>query len=132
MFTYSTVIRLRDTDATGVIYFTEQMRLALEAFEAFLLQRGWPLKDLLSSPYLMPIVHAEADYLSALCVDDPVNVKLRIAKVGARSFSVEYEIFTKERLAGKVQLVHAFIRKGEDKACEIPQEFREKLYCDAK
>jgi hypothetical protein len=26
-------IRLRETDATGVLYFTEQMRLALEVLE---------------------------------------------------------------------------------------------------
>ena len=34
MFIYRTHLRLRDTDATGVMYFSEQFKFALEAFEA--------------------------------------------------------------------------------------------------
>ena len=36
MFIYRTQIRLKDTDATGVLYFSEQYKFALEAFEEFL------------------------------------------------------------------------------------------------
>jgi 1,4-dihydroxy-2-naphthoyl-CoA hydrolase len=126
MFKYQTAIRLRDTDATGVIYFAEQFRIALEAFEAFLKDRSFSLAKLLSTDYLMPVVHAEGDYFSELRVGDEIEVSLSFGKIGTSSFAVDYELFrgSNKQLAGKVRIVHAFIKKGESLSAPIPDEFR--------
>ena len=62
MFVHRTQVRLYHTDATGVLYFAEQFKLASETLEEFLKDRGFSSKELMSSAYFLPVVHAEADY----------------------------------------------------------------------
>src|ERR1700735_4955363 len=90
MFIYHTQVRLKDTDATGVLFFTEQFRMASEAFEEFLKDRGFSLKQLLESSYLMPIVHAEGDYFAPLIVGDELEISLRVLKLGTSSVTLEF------------------------------------------
>ena len=124
MYTYSTKIHLRDTDATGILYFTELFRLALESFESFLFYKQYPLSKLFATPYRMPIVHAEADYFHPLCVSDEVEISLSLVKIGARSIHIQYTFYKKgsSLLVGKVDLIHAFIIEGENEASQIPSE----------
>lgn len=122
MFTHNRSIYLKDTDATGVIYFASLFQYALEAFEALLTERGVSLAQIFSKGYLMPVVHAEADYKSALRAGDIVSIQLSLAHVGNKSFSLESVIFKEEKETGRVKMVHAFKRQGEEKASEIPSE----------
>ncbi len=81
MFTYQFQVRLQDTDATGVLYFPRQFQMAMEAFEEFLKHRGYSLRQLLESNYLMPVVHAEGDYLAPVMVGDVLEVRLRVGRM---------------------------------------------------
>ena len=65
MFEYRTQIRMRNTDATGHLFFSEQFNLALEAFEEFLVSINRD-EDPLLDQMEMPIVHAEAKYKKPL------------------------------------------------------------------
>jgi len=122
MFVYPTQVRLKDTDATGVLYFTEQFRMALEAFEEFLKDRGFSLKQLLQSSYLMPIVHAEGDYLAPLTVGDEVEIILRVIQLGTSSVTLEFSFHDPHRkvVVGKVQIVHVVIEKETRAPVPIP------------
>jgi len=126
MFRYQTTIYLKDTDATGVIYFSEQLKLALQAFETFLRPSHFSLKELLDSSYLLPIVHAEADYLAPLTVDDEVDVILYLDKIGTSSFTLSYDFFNKTSaiLAGTAKITHVTILKETKKSTPIPSELR--------
>jgi 1,4-dihydroxy-2-naphthoyl-CoA hydrolase len=127
MFIYHTQIRLKDTDATGVLYFSEQFRMALEAFEEFLKERGFSLSQLLSSPYLMPIVHAEADYLAPLTVGDELQISLSVVKLGTSSVTTECFFRARNVVVGKVQIVHVVIEKETRTAVAIPDFLRKVL-----
>ena len=121
VYTYHAVIRLRDTDATGVIYFTEQMRLAVEAFEQFLMDRGFSLAKLIDvENFVIPIVHAEADYLVPLRVGDRVVIEIEIANIGESSFTTCFQLSTQENEIGKVSLVHVVVSKKTQKSIPIP------------
>ncbi len=124
MFTHTRYIYLKETDATGVIYFTSLFQYALEAFETLLSKKGSPLSQIFSLGYLMPIVHAEADYKAALKAGDLISVQLKLGHIGNKSFSIESKIFeaSSKKEVGSVKIVHAFIRQGEDKASEVPNE----------
>lgn len=126
MFTYHTQVRLKDTDATGVVYFAEQFRMALEAFEEFLKDRGFSLKQLLESHYLMPIVHAESDYFAPLTVGDELEISLKVAKLGTSSMTLEFSFRDPERKlnVGKVQIVHVVIEKIKRNPVPIPDFLR--------
>lgn len=126
MFIYRTRVRLKDTDATGVLYFGEQFRMALEAFEEFLKERGFPLKQVLDSPYLMPIVHAEADYLAPLAIGDELEISLKVAKLGRSSVTVEFVFHAPDRKldVGKVQIVHVVVDREKRASVPIPDFLR--------
>ena len=124
MFTYKTRIHLRDTDATGVLYFTEQLRLALETFEAYLHSQGISLRVILqTTPFLLPIVHAEADYFAPLQVGDPVEITWSVEKIGSSSFTSQFSFFDPARKleVGKACIVHVVISRETKKSIPIPE-----------
>ncbi len=123
MFIYKTTVRLQDTDATGVIYFSQMQKLCLEAFEEKLKQGGFSLRSLIDSPYLLPIVHAEADYLSALRVDEEILIYVSVSKRGTSSFTLQYELYKEKTMecAGKASIVHVAVFKEGFKSTPIPE-----------
>lgn len=116
-FFYSTKIHLRDTDATGVIFFSEQLRLALEAFEEFI-QLGEFFKH---NDFLLPIVHADVDFMQPLSVGDPIKISVRLGEVGNSSFTMKYEFFREEILAGKASIVHVTVDRKSQKKIPLPE-----------
>ncbi len=129
MFIYQTRVRLRDTDATGVLYFSEQFNFAMEAFEEFLKVRGFSLRELMNTPYLLPVVHAEADYLSPLMVGDVLEINMQVSKIGSSSVTLEYTFFdlTRRADAGKAQIVHVVVDKETRRPTPIPDFLRSLL-----
>ncbi len=110
-------IRLRDTDATGVIYFTELMRLALEVLE-----EQFSLKKMLEQEkFLLPIVHAEADYFSPVTVGDDIDIKPSVKKIGTTSVTLHYQFWKEQEKVGEVTIVHVAVSTLNKSAISIPQ-----------
>ena len=47
MFVYQRKIRVQDTDATGVLYFANQLQIGLEAFEEFMHTQGFKIGEMI-------------------------------------------------------------------------------------
>ena len=130
MFIYATCIHLRDTDATGVLFFTEQLRLALEAFESYLKASGFTLSAILETKdYLLPVVHAEADYTAPLTVGDEVEIHLKVERIGTSSFTINTRLFhlDKRQDAGTTSVTHVALSKKEKTSIPIPKELLQVL-----
>ena len=83
MFIHQTTIRLHHTDAAGLLFFADQFKLAHDAYESFMESIGYPFAPLLrTSQYLLPIVHAEADYGAALSTGDKITIQVTAERVG--------------------------------------------------
>lgn len=124
MFEYRTQIRMKNTDATGHLFFSEQFNLALEAFEEFLFNRAMGLEQM-----EMPIVHAEAEYKKPLQFRDFLKIKLGVKHLGQSSFSISYLLFnlkTQEEV-GSVIIVHVCIDSVTKKSIPLPLKLREYL-----
>jgi YbgC/YbaW family acyl-CoA thioester hydrolase len=125
MFRYSTSIRLRDTDATGVLFFTEQLRLALETFEEYLRSKKYSLAALLEScDCLMPIIHAEADYSVPLLLGDEIEIAIELGGMGSSSFTLSYKFFKGggQIRAGSASIVHVAVSKITREKIPLPEE----------
>lgn len=133
MFVYRTQVRLKDTDATGVLYFAEQFRLAQEAFEEFLKGKGFALNQLLDSPYLMPVVHAEGDYLAPVKVGDMLEITLNVVKLGGSSIRLRSILHDPKRKidVGTVEIVHVLVDREKRTSLPIPDFLKEILESDA-
>lgn len=120
-------IYLRDTDATGVLYFNQLLRLALEAFEDFLISKQLPLRDIFDrKDFLLPIVHTEADFSAPLRVSDQISIEVAVEKIGESSLSMRYTFYdTKSRSAvGSALIVHVAVDRNSFQKIPFPQEFR--------
>ena len=121
-FVHRRKVRLQDTDATGVLYFSEQLKMALETFEDFLSHHQMPLRELIDSPYLLPVVHAEADYLAPVMVGDELDIHLIVEAVGTKSVTLAYRFFDIKRKidVGTAKIIHVSVDKQTRQSAPIP------------
>ena len=124
MFQYRRIVKMADTDASGVIYFASVQSIALEAFEEFLSRYGFQLdEEILRGDHLFPIVHSEADYLSSVTVGNELNVEMFVDKIGNSSFTLRYEIFSlkTDMVAATVTMTHVVMSKKTKKSMSVPK-----------
>ena len=119
-------IRLRDTDAAGVIYFARLLQHAHDAYEAFMDQAGLPLSASLTQGPLLPLVHAEVDFMLPLRLGDRVRVAVTAVRVGRSSFTLEYGFNNPAGvLLARARTVHVAIANG--KSVALPGVLRQTL-----
>lgn len=129
MFTYLYTIRLADTDASGLIFFASQFRIAHEAYEAFLASRKMGLREILAtSDVLLPIVRAEADYRAPCAVGDDLAVEVRLERLGSTSFTLAYRLQnSKGEEMGTARSVHVALDKLRRVKVPLPASIRAAL-----
>jgi len=129
-FVHRRKVRLQDTDATGVLYFPEQLKMALETFEDFLSHHQLPLRKLIEdSLYLLPVVHAEADYLALVMVGDELDIHLTIEALGTKSVTLAYRFFDIKRKidVGTAKIIHVSVDKQTRQSVPIPNILKDFL-----
>ena len=121
MFEHQLRVRMRNTDATGYLFFSDQFTLALEAFEEFLLS----MDKIVEGQMEMPIVHAEADYKKPVKLADPLKIQLGIENLGNTSFSVLYLLRNHvDEEVGRVRIVHVYVDPIMKKPTSLPLKLR--------
>ena len=129
MIKYHTKIKLHETDAAGVLFFTSQLTMAHDAYESLLESIGFGFHELINNnDFLLPIVHSESDYKSPLSVGDPLEVRVKVTHVGETSFTLAYELFdASQTLVGTAQTVHVSVDKKTRQKIPLPPVLRSKL-----
>jgi 1,4-dihydroxy-2-naphthoyl-CoA hydrolase len=120
---------MSDTDTAGLLYFANQLIYAHDAYELVLKTIGFPMVEIVDKlPFLLPIVHAEADYLRSLAVGDELEVSVRVAKIGRTSFTLAYELSRSgTELVGRAKTVHVSVDKESRRKVELPAQLRQAL-----
>ena len=129
VYTYKTVIKLHETDAAGLLFFSQQFKLVHDAYEALLESIGYGFPYMLrKTKFFLPIVHAESDYKVPLFVGDRLLIKVNVANIGRTSFTFDYQIFmNKNKLAGTARTVHVTINKKTRTKIPLPEGLRKAL-----
>ncbi|MCB9771859.1 MAG: acyl-CoA thioesterase [Candidatus Omnitrophica bacterium] len=129
MFTYKTTIKLHETDAAGLLFFSQQFKLIHDAYEELLDSRGIGFSVMLrEKSYFLPIVHAESDYKKPLFVGDRLTIKVSVSHIGETSFSFSYQLLKNSNiLVGTAKTVHVTISKKTGKKIPLPKEMRKAL-----
>jgi YbgC/YbaW family acyl-CoA thioester hydrolase len=119
-FLYPSRIRLAQSDAGGVVFFTRPLELFHEAFEAFLDDRGSSssVASILDAGAIaLPIVEANEVLKAPLFVGDAVVVGISVERVGTSSFILRGTITRGDDVAVQTRTVHVCIdRKTRAKA----------------
>jgi 1,4-dihydroxy-2-naphthoyl-CoA hydrolase len=119
-------IQLRDTDAAGVVYFTNFMAICHGAYEAALSAAGIDLRSLVSgSEIALPIVHASGDFKRPLYCGDRVQVLLISTRISESEFQVNYRLCLADgKVAGTVLTKHVAIGVLDRKRISLPDKFQ--------
>jgi 1,4-dihydroxy-2-naphthoyl-CoA hydrolase len=127
-FEYKTRVRLHQTDAAGILFYSKIFEMAFDTYAEFLQAHSMSVGYIISTAdYTMPYIHAEADYLAPLVVDDLVTIAIRVAKIGKTSFVLNYDVMTNGRLAARVKTVHVTVRKKTGQKIPLPDDIRRVL-----
>lgn len=126
MFAIKRKIRLSETDATGCIYFINQLKFASEAFEALLEERIGNM-ELGSGKYALPMVDVSSQYFAPLKMGDEIEIQLHIKSIGRSSIELHALILKEGRKVGEVSMKHVFISTETRRSTEIPERFKEAL-----
>ena len=110
------------------MFYAHLFSHAHNAYSALLSEVGYSLKTiLLASDYLIPVVHAEADYLHPLLLDDEVCVTMFLASAGNSSLHFSYEFHKKNTLCATAATTHVFLCKNNKTPVIVPAKLRQGL-----
>ena len=128
MYKYQTKVRLHHTDAAGVIFFSNLFVFAHECYESFIEQTKSFALLLEECQYLVPIVHAEADYLLPIGLSQTLNIEMTLKSIGTTSFEIDYDIKNENNeTAATAKTVHVVLDAKTKKSIEVPQMIRDIL-----
>lgn len=122
-------VQLHDTDAAGILFFANQLKIVHNFYEAMLKKVGFPFQERFEKKdFFIPIVHAETDFYHALRDGDTVEVRVEIENLGKTSFTLAYSLLLFDgTTAGTAKTVHVTIDPNTWKKIPLPDSFRQAL-----
>jgi acyl-CoA thioester hydrolase len=130
MTEYKTEIRVGwvDTDAAGLMHFSNYFRFFEHAEESLLRQMGTSY-SLLRSKYGigLPKVEAHCKYLAALRHDDLVEIGLSLKEIREKTFKEDFHLICKETLVAEGYVVNAAMSFETGRSVPLPSELASKL-----
>ena len=129
MYTYSTIIKLHQTDAAGLLFFSHQFEMIHDAYETLLESIGFGFATLIrDKSYFLPIVHAASDYAAPLFVGDRVTIEVTVAHIGTTSFTFAYKLLDKNKnIVGTAVTVHVTTDKKTREKIPLPSDMRKAI-----
>lgn len=126
MYTHTTTLRLRDTDATGAIYFPNIFDLSLQALEAYMESVQMPASAMIRNGRCnLPVVRAEADFLKPICTGEHLRIDVISDKVGDTSFTVLYRIRNQDGVEmALVRITHVLVNRTQGGKTPLTDELR--------
>ncbi|MBD2136231.1 acyl-CoA thioesterase [Anabaena sp. FACHB-1237] len=120
-FNYHRTIHFQDTDAAGVVYFANVLKICHESYEASLAEVNINLKSFFANPSIaFPIVHSSVDFFRPMYCGDHLIVSLAPQKIGVGKFEISYELKINDILVAKAITRHACIDVETRSKEELP------------
>ncbi|MGB3495322.1 MAG: acyl-CoA thioesterase [Elainellaceae cyanobacterium] len=93
-FRYRHRIHFRDTDAAGVVFFSNLFSLFHEAYEASLVASGIDVRQFFRAvDFAAPIVHADCDFFRPMRCGEIYDILLTPQQASVNEFSITYQSF---------------------------------------
>ncbi len=126
VYKFKTRVKLFQVDAAGKLFFSNLFLMAHECYENYMHVNQAKISDIIAGKKLLiPIVHAEADYITPIYLDDCLSVIMDAKKIGNSSFTLNFDIKKEdEGPAAKVMMVHVTSDPGTGKSIPIPEDIK--------
>ena len=123
-FVHREQVRFRDLDAMGHVNNAVFMTYVESARIAYLLERG-AVSDLAN--LAMIVARVEVDFRSPASYGETVEVGVRTARFGTKSFDLEFELRAGRRLVAEAKTVCVGYDYGRGETIAVPETWKERL-----
>lgn len=128
MHTTKLKIYFYDADPAGIMFYANLFKYVHAAYENFIERMNMHKNFFFDSDYLLPILHAEADYLLPVKAGDELKIEVYVSKIKKSSFELSYKIYRhKDEIAATAKTVHVCVSKNKFEKTELPKSFYDKL-----
>ncbi|HSZ56519.1 MAG TPA: thioesterase family protein [Tepidisphaeraceae bacterium] len=127
-------VQFSETDQAGIMHFSNFFKMMEEVEHAFFRSVGLSVSMQHDDIHIgWPRVSASCEFFGPVKFEDEVEVKMRVARVGEKSFSYDVEFFVdgKRVALGKTTSVCCALDTGDMRSIAIPAAIREKLTVNA-
>ena len=123
--TYKYRVLYADTDAMGVVYYGNYLRIYEAARGDFLHKVGMPFSKMTAELNIVcPVVNAEINYHKPAVLDEEITVKTSIISLrGARMVFVQQIFNADDVLLNDIKVTVAFVDMEKRKPVKYPDEF---------
>ena len=124
-YKYNTTIKLRQTDAAGVLFYAEIYCLIHDCYEMFLQENYQSVGSILHNREdSLPIVHSEADYMLPLKTSDQVEIFMECRSCCTSSFTLDYELYSNGKCVATASTTHVCINATSGSVKDVPAQLR--------
>ncbi len=119
-------VRFQDVDAGGVLFFGRIFDYCHQAYEELIASSGTDrARYFAGGDFLVPIAHAEADYVRPIRHGEEVAVAIDVTRVGRASFRLRHRVTGPAGdLRVEAETIHAFVERKSMKPIPIPEPLR--------
>ncbi len=129
-FTIEEHVRWSDTDRAGIIYYGQFLRFFEIAETELFRAVGLSYSDAFDRLDIwLPRVQIHFDFRKPLVLDDLIEVAAYVARFGARSLTLRFEVVKKGEtdMVAEGHIVLASVSRSTFKSIAVPDEIRERL-----
>lgn len=131
IFVSQRLTQFSESDAAGVIHFSNYAKYVEECEHMFLFKQGFAIQPGNLNSLLWPRLTFKAEYLRAIMPLEMIQVELDPARVGHSSITWSWAIWNsgrKEKMAqGEMKTVCCKAKGGKMHPIQLPEELRIKL-----
>ena len=131
MYSKEIIIRFREADPAGILWFGNILPLVHDTFEDFIVHSGFTWKEWFTvGQYLIPIRHLNIDFLSPFIPGNKYVVNAGIESMSESSFKMKYEFLSLENqntVHAQVSMVHTFLDANTKQKISLPAKVRSLL-----
>lgn len=127
MFTANVKVYFYDADPAGIIFYASIFKYVHAAYEDFLRSLSTERNFFFDRDYILPIMHAEADYVRPIRVGDELKIEVSVSLLKTSSFELTYRFYLGDQFTSMVKTVHVCVLKEKFEKIELPSDFHLKL-----
>lgn len=127
MFVANVKVYFYDADPAGIIFYASVFKYVHAAYEDLLRSLHIERNFFFDRDYILPIMHAEADYVRPIKVGDELRVDVIVSLLKSSSFELTFRFYRDDQFCAIAKTVHVCVLKEKFVKIELPKDFYEKL-----
>jgi 1,4-dihydroxy-2-naphthoyl-CoA hydrolase len=127
MFTAGVKVYFYDADPAGIIFYASIFKYVHAAYEDFMRSLHTERNFFFDRDYILPIMHAEADYVRPIKVGDELNIEVIVSMLKSSSFELTYRFYREKQFTAMAKTVHVCVLKEKFEKIALPLDFYDQL-----